>query len=76
MLKTFITRSNRELSICDHVRNILSLMSKICMVFFGVFVSFAGNEDENQKYLFIEVSGRCGAHKMSVHCGPYKRVLH
>jgi len=50
MLKIFITQSNRELSICDHVRKILSLMTKICMVFFGVFVCFAGIEAENQRW--------------------------
>ena len=32
MLKIFITQSNRELSICDRVRKMLSLMTKICMV--------------------------------------------
>jgi len=32
-------------------------MTKNFMVFFGVFVSFAGNEDENRKHLFIKVSG-------------------
>ena len=48
MLKIFITRSNRELSICDHVSKILILMTKICMVFFGVFVCFAGIEAENR----------------------------
>ena len=43
---------------------------------FGVFVCvFARNEDENQKHLFIEVSTRCEAHKFSVHCGPYKRII-
>jgi len=26
-------------------------MTKICMVFFGVFVCFAGNEYENRKHL-------------------------
>ena len=50
MLKIFITPSNRELSICDNVRKILSLMTKICMVFFGVFVCFAGIETENQRW--------------------------
>jgi len=47
MLKIFITQSNRELSICDRVRKILSLMTKFCMVFFGVFVRFAGTKAEN-----------------------------
>jgi len=46
------------------------------MIFFGMFVCFAGNEDENRKYLFIEVSGRCGPQQMSVQCGPYKRILY
>ena len=50
MRKIFITRtrSNREL---DRVRKILSLMTKICMVFFGVFVCFAGIEAENRRAL-------------------------
>jgi len=47
MLKIFITPSNKELSICDNVRKILDLMTKICMVFFGVFVCFAGIEAQN-----------------------------
>jgi len=53
MRRIFITRtrSNRELSICDRVRKILSLMKKICMVFFGVFVCFAGIEVENRRAL-------------------------
>jgi len=52
-MQSFImrTRSNRELSICDRMRKILSLMTKICMVFFGVFVCFAGIEAENQRAL-------------------------
>ena len=49
MLKIFITPSNREQSICNNVRKILSLMTKICMVFFGVFVCFAGIEAENRR---------------------------
>jgi len=49
MLKIFITPSNRELSICDSVRKILSLMTNICMVFFDVFVYFAGIEAENRR---------------------------
>jgi len=49
MLKIFITHSNRELSICDRMRKILSLMTKICMVFFGMFVCFAGIEAENRR---------------------------
>jgi len=49
MLKILITPSNRELSICDNVRKILSLMTKICMVFFGVFVCFAGIEAQNRR---------------------------
>jgi len=49
MLKIFITPSNRELSICDSVRKILSSMTKFCMVFFGVFVCFADIEAENRR---------------------------
>jgi len=49
MLNIFITQSNRELSICDRVRKILSLMTKNCMIFFGVFVCFAGIEAENRR---------------------------
>ena len=49
MLKIFITPSNRELSICNSVRKILSLMTKIYMIFFGVFVCFAGIEAENRR---------------------------
>jgi len=49
MLEIFITQSNKELSICDRVRKIVSLMTKICMVFFGVFVCFAGIEAENRR---------------------------
>ncbi|KEH24324.1 transmembrane protein, putative [Medicago truncatula] len=37
-------------SICDNVRKILSLMTKICMVFFVVFVCFDGVESP---YLFV-----------------------
>jgi len=49
MLKIFITqtRSNRELSIYDRMRKILGLMTKICMVFFSVFVCLDGIEAEN-----------------------------
>jgi hypothetical protein len=28
--------------------------------FFGVLVCFAGNDNENRKHLYIEVSGCCG----------------
>ena len=49
MFKIFITQSNRELSICDRVKKILSLMTKICIVFFGVFVCFAVIEAKNQR---------------------------
>jgi len=45
------TRSNREIYICDRVRKILSLMTKNCIVFFGVFVCFAGIEAENWRTL-------------------------
>jgi len=50
MQRLFITRtrSNRELSICDRVRKNLSLLKLFCMVFFGVFVCFAGIEVENR----------------------------
>jgi len=43
--------------------------------FLGVFVCFGGNENENHKHLFIEISERWGPHKLSVQCGPYKRIL-
>jgi len=55
MLKIFITLSNRELSICDSVRKILNLMTKICMIFFDVFMYFVGIEAENRR--------GCGPHK-------------
>jgi len=48
MLKIFIKSLDRELSICDNVRKILSLMTKICMVFFGVFVCFDGIEAQKR----------------------------
>ena len=53
MRRIFITRtrSNRELSICDRVKKIFSLMTKICMVFFGVFVYFDGIVAENRRAL-------------------------
>jgi len=56
--RIFITRtlSNRELSICHRVKKILSLMTKICTVFFGVFVCFAGIEAENQRALIYRAS--------------------
>jgi len=44
-----ITPSNRELSICDSVRKILNLMTQICIVFFDVYVCFAGIEAENRR---------------------------
>jgi len=69
-------QSNTELSICNHMRKILStILTKTLMVSLVCLCVFAGNEDENRKHLFIEVSRRCGPQKLSVHCGPYKRIM-
>jgi len=53
MLRIFITPTwlNRELFICVRVTMILSLMTKICMVFFSVFVCFDGIVAENRRSL-------------------------
>jgi hypothetical protein len=76
ILRIIIMQSNKELSICDHMRKILSIMTKIFMVsLVCLCVFFTGNEYENQKHLFIEVSGRCVPHNLSMHCAPYKRIL-
>jgi len=50
-------------------------MTKMSMVSLVCLCVFAGNEDENRKHLFIEVSRRSGPHKLSVNCGQYKRIL-
>jgi len=77
MRRIFITRTrwNRELSICDRVRKILRLVTKICMVFFGVFLCFAGIEAENRRGCIYRGPWCGGPHKLLVQCGPYKRIL-
>ena len=75
MLRIFIMQSNRQQSICDNIKKILSLMTKICMVFFGVFVCFAGIELKTGEGVFIKALECCEPHKLLVQCGPYKRIL-
>ena len=75
MLKIFITPSNRELSICDSVRKILSLIIKFAwfsLVCLSVLLVLKLKTGEG---VFIEVLGCCGPHKLLVQCGPYKRIL-
>jgi len=50
-------------------------MTKICMVFFGVFVCFAGIELKTGEGVFIKALECCEPHKLLVQCGPYKRIL-
>jgi len=75
ILKIFIMPSNREQSICDNIRKIFNTMTKNFMVSFVCLCVFDGNEDENRKHLFTEVYGCCGPQKLSVKCGPHKRIL-
>jgi len=58
MLRIFITLAqlNRELFICVSVTMILRLMTKICMVFFSVFVCFDGIVAENRRALIYRGS--------------------
>ena len=75
MLKIIITPSNRELSICDSVRKIISLIIKFAwfsLVCLSVLLVLKLKTGEG---VFIEVLGCCGPYKLLVQCGPYKRIL-
>jgi len=75
MLKIFIMPSNREQTICDNMRKILSTMTQISMMSLVCLCVLLEMVMKTGNTLFIEVSRCCGPHKLSVQYGPYRKIL-